>query len=150
PYVFLCRPKRDIHNQSTLLGNHHRRDQLTSAVVCANAGCEHSIPAPQRLLPEWFGPGESAMLDHVLITAPNVIDQDINGLGLARELLKSRVLLRCLPMVAPNPDNLVLQRFMVINRTAGDKNPRSFSSELASDSAAHTFRGASDYCDFSA
>src|SRR6185369_5054516 len=97
--MLLRRPVRDVHDESAPPRDHRRRGQLRGAVVRAHAGVEHLVPAPERLFPEWFRPRELAILHHVVVAAPDVVDEDVDA-ALAQDARERRVYLRVDAVIA--------------------------------------------------
>ena len=81
----------------------------------AHAGAEHRVPTPERLLPEWLGPGEAAVFDHVFITTPDIIHENVDAAGLTYNRRESGIDLRVFLVVAADrgnslPDLLMIRR----------------------------------------
>src|SRR5262249_36305853 len=101
----------------------------------ANAGVEHRIPTPQRLLPKWFGPSERTILDHAFITAPHVVHEDVDSRSLARHELECCRNITIKAMVAANPRNKIVRRSSRLRRSSGDEHTYTVSGEFESDSS---------------
>src|SRR3982750_1607213 len=84
----------------------------------AHSSTKHCVPAPQRLFPERFGPGECAVLDHPLVAAPDVVDEDVDPAGLPNHTLERRRHLLIQPVVAPNAGNLLVAICTIVGRPA--------------------------------
>ena len=97
---FCAAQRRDVHDQSSPPGDHRWRGKLACLIVRANARAEHRVPAPERLFPEWLGPGELAILDHALVAAPHVVHQDVDGTVALEDALERRFDLGVIAMVA--------------------------------------------------
>ena len=110
---FLCRPKRDVHDQSPPPGNHRRRGKLTCLVVRTNARAEHRVPTPEWLFPEWLGPGEIAILGHALVSTPDAIHQDVDRIGLADDQVERRFHLGVDSMVAADARDPLVQTLVI-------------------------------------
>src|ERR1700730_6459915 len=102
--VLLCRPKRDVHDESPPLRNHPRRGKLTRVVVRTSARAAHRVPTPEWLFPEWLGPCEIAILDHALIATPDVIHQDVDPMPLSHDAVNHCLNLIIIGVIALNRD----------------------------------------------
>src|SRR5260370_430233 len=96
-----------------LAGNHRRRGKLACLVVRTNAGAEHRVPTPERLFPEWLGPGENAILNHPLVATPHAVHQDVNRVGLVDDPVERRFHLAVDSMVAADACNLLLETLVI-------------------------------------
>ena len=138
--VLLRCPERDVDDQPAPLRDHRRRGELTGAVVRPNAGAEHRIPPPERLFPEWPGPRELAVVDHALVAAPHVVDQDVDSGGTRAGCVRR-------PRRPARPRDgrtdavtAVSEAFVIRCRTAGDVDARTALGELACDASADASR----------
>jgi hypothetical protein len=61
------------------------------------------------LFPEWLGPGEIAILDHALVSAPHTVHQDVDRVGLADDEVECGFHLNVLSMVAADPRDLLIE-----------------------------------------
>ncbi len=122
--VLLCRPEGDIHDQAPPARDHRPRRQLAGLIVRAHAGAEHRVPAPERLFPERPGPREYPVLEHPFVSAPDVVDEDIDPLRVPGDALERGRHLGVTPMVATNTDNALVRRRGVVQRAAGDEDAR--------------------------
>src|SRR5439155_10171048 len=64
-------------DETAALFDHPPRRQTTRDVMRADAGRKHGVPAPARLPPEGKRPRELAVFDHALVTAPDVVHEQI-------------------------------------------------------------------------
>src|SRR5437764_1845082 len=75
--VFLCRPKRNADDETATLSDHYLRGVSAGDISGAHPGGEHRVPAPERLLPEGQRPRKLSVLDHILVAAPDVINENV-------------------------------------------------------------------------
>ena len=85
--MLLRRSERDIHDQPAPKRDHGSGCQLARVIVGTHTSIEHRIPAPKRLFPEWLAPREYTVFHHLLVAAPNIVDENVDGASLlnARE-----------------------------------------------------------------
>ena len=111
-------------------------------IMRADAGCEHRVPAPQGLLPERLRPREIAILDHPLVAAPHIVDQDVDTLGLGKDFLERGFDLRVLTVVTTNRRCLLVDQLVIRRRSPGDENSRAVLRELSRHAASDALGGA--------
>ena len=100
---FCAAQSRDVDDQPAPPARPSPGGELARAVVRADAGAEHRVPAPERLLPERLAPGELAVLDHPLVAAPDVVHEDVDAAAFVEDVLERRVDLGVVAMVARMP-----------------------------------------------
>src|SRR5262249_60563675 len=67
------------HQANGVRGCHERR---------ADARVEHAVPSMHRLFPKRRAPREGAVFDHLLVSAPGGVHQDIERAGLGHNALE--------------------------------------------------------------
>src|SRR6185437_12261002 len=130
--ILLRGPELNVHDESAAAGNHHRRGEATGHVMRAHAGLEHRVPTPERLLPELARPRELAVLHHVFVAAPDIVDENVEPAVLARDAVKNGTNLRIFAMVAAKRNNFACARFHFANGAACGVNRRAALCEHAS------------------
>ena len=58
-------------------GDHCSSGVSARDIVRPDARRKHRIPPPERLFPKGLHPGELAILDQVLIAAPDIVHQNV-------------------------------------------------------------------------
>src|SRR5262249_58914021 len=86
----------------------------------AHSGLKHRIPSPERLLPEGAGPGELAILHHVLIAAPDVVHEYVNAPLFLTNPAESSLNQSVVSMIADKGCTLVLDILHVFGSPTGD------------------------------
>src|SRR5687767_15911689 len=114
----------------------------------ANTGCEHRVPAPERLFPERLGPGELAVFDHVLVATPDAVDQNVDMAGFAQHRIECGLHLHIISMVAADRGSQVVRTSPFGSRAASNVHARARVSELTCDPAAYAFRTSGDHRNF--
>jgi hypothetical protein len=89
------------------------------------------------LFPERLRPGECPVLDHLLVPAPDVVDEDVDPLRLPGDTIERGRHLGIEPMVAANAGDALIDRPSIAYRSAGHKHLRPLVSERARDPAAN-------------
>ena len=134
--VLLRRPERDVHDQPAPAGDHRPCRQLARVVVRAHSCAEHRVPAPERLFPERLAPRECPVLDHPLVSAPDVVHEDVDPVSRLERRARTRPSPRIQPVVAANTGDVLIDRCTIVHRAAGHEHPRPVVSERARDPAA--------------
>src|SRR5437764_2987287 len=104
--VFLRCPERNVDDETAALSDHHLRGVSAGDISGAHASGEHRVPAPERLLPEGPRPRKLAVLDHLLVAAPDVINENVQATLLFTHSLKHRLDLSVMSMVARDWNDL--------------------------------------------
>jgi hypothetical protein len=120
---------------STLLLDHPSGGELAGAVVRADPGREHRVPAPQRLEPERPRPRELTLLDHLLVATPHRVDEDVDRRDVLEDLREDGVDLLIASMVTPEPRDRALAPTLGWHRATGDKDRGATSSQFVGDAA---------------
>src|SRR5262249_14289362 len=79
---------------------HHRDSARADRPGRANTGVHHARPPMRGLLPEGEAPGELDALHHALVTAPRVVDDDVDGGRRLRNARKRRSSLTVVGVIA--------------------------------------------------
>src|SRR5215216_2704779 len=73
--------------------------------MCPDPGCEHALPAPERLLPErGVEEGHFGLIEALLVTAPGVVDQQVQASLLAPHRLEETLDILLAGVVAADRD----------------------------------------------
>ena len=137
-------PPRRRCSRSARAGRDHRPcRQLARVVVRAHAGAEHRVPSPQRLFPERLAPGERAVFNHPFVSAPDVVDEDVDPVRLPSDALERGRHFGVHRWSQGMPGDRRHQ--CTIGRgSAGDEHARALVSQRACDAAADAKRAPSD------
>src|SRR5258708_5803076 len=107
--------------------------------MCAHTCAEHRVPTPKRLFPERLAPGEYPVLDHPLVSAPHVVDENVDPARLLSNALEGSRHLSIHSVVAANAGDapIFINECAIADRAAGDEHPRPAAPERACDAAAN-------------
>src|SRR5437868_3321996 len=104
--MFLRCPERNVDDETAALCDHYLRGVSAGDISGTHASRKHRVPAPERLLPEGQRPCELAVLDHLLVAAPDVINENVQTTLLFTHSLKHRLDLSVMSMVARDWNDL--------------------------------------------
>src|SRR6267154_1131900 len=109
--------------------------------MCANPGQKHQIPAPRRLLPERQSHGEDSVFNHVLVTAPDIVNQYIQPTLVIRDAIEYRLNLIVVAMITNDSSAFAIDIFHVFRCATGDVNGGSGICQFLSDAFPNTAAG---------
>jgi hypothetical protein len=144
--MLLCRPQADVDDQPALIRHHQARGVDRRDVRAAHASVHHRVPEVIGLFPEGEEPGEAAArVDHALVAAPRVVDEQIQFAAGVRNLTESANDLFVFGVIAGNADHR-LRQIGVGDAAAGAEDTKASGGERDRHAAAHSATGAGDEC----
>jgi hypothetical protein len=96
------------------------------------------------LFPEWFAPRKSGRFHHSLVTAPRVVDENVDAGALRDDLAEDRFDLIVVSMITANWRDTPVGRCGVTGRSSRDEHIGAFGCEFDGHSSADTLRPTGD------